>query len=318
MLDRLQSLHVSGYIHRDIKPENFLIGIGPNKSTVYIIDFGLSKLYRHPRTQEHIQARDDIKRDLVGTARYASRNAHQGKELSRRDDLESLSYVLIYLATGSLPWQGIRGGTSKEKYERIGSLKMTLPLEEVCRDAPVFLRQLLAYALNLGFEEEPDYAMMRGMCRDFADRSHFHMDHMFDWTIFSNQSSLRVVVMHAQGLLAKGWGGASDVYVKLKLGDFQRHVTTVKVGTTSPAWNEGFQFDVVSPSASVAITVWCKRTLMKDKFLGMCDFSVSSVKSDAQVAHEITMELRPRGPKSRVSGHLTISLRLVAQPKPQS
>ena len=157
------------------------------------------------------------------------------------------------------------------------------------------------------------------------------MDHMFDWTIFSNQSSLRVVVMHvrppsahpgfitlnpdkmqrnpnhqkcnphtrmqAQGLLAKGWGGASDVYVKLKLGDFQRHVTTVKVlvaafrvfrvgtmthaarhtsyvkfdkcqshvtlrqvGTTSPAWNEGFQFDVVSPSASVAITVWCKRT----------------------------------------------------------
>ena len=83
------------------------MGTCPTKRRIHIIDFGLSKQYRDPETNIHISFRDGL--PLIGTARYASVNALIGVELSRRDDIESLSYILIYLMRGSLPWQGTKG-----------------------------------------------------------------------------------------------------------------------------------------------------------------------------------------------------------------
>lgn len=104
-ISRIEHIHSKGFIHRDIKPDNFVIGLGRKAKVVHIIDFGLSKRYRNPKTHAHIPYREN--KHLTGTPRYASLNNHLGIEQSRRDDLESLGFVLMYFLRGSLPWQGL-------------------------------------------------------------------------------------------------------------------------------------------------------------------------------------------------------------------
>ena len=82
------------------------MGLNKKSHIVHLIDFGLSKRYRDPKTHQHIPYKEN--KNLTGTARYASINAHLGIEESRRDDLESIGYMLVYLAQGYLPWQGVR------------------------------------------------------------------------------------------------------------------------------------------------------------------------------------------------------------------
>mmetsp|Transcript_38254 Transcript_38254/g.36610 ORF Transcript_38254/g.36610 Transcript_38254/m.36610 type:complete len:151 (+) Transcript_38254:243-695(+) len=117
MIQRVEYIHSRLFLHRDIKPDNFLIGVGKRQHYVYIIDFGLAKRYRDPKSGDHIGYKEN--KDLTGTARYASINTHLGIEQSRRDDLECLGYVLMYFLRGELPWQGLKATNKKEKYEGI-------------------------------------------------------------------------------------------------------------------------------------------------------------------------------------------------------
>lgn len=178
-LRRLEYIHGRLFLHRDIKPDNALMGTGAEQHVLYLVDFGLAKRYKDHRTHEHIPWRKD--KHLTGTARYASIWTHEGIEQSRRDDLESLGYVLVYLAKGSLPWQGLRAANKKQKYEKILARKRAVSKPELCRDLP---RQFVDYFHTVGqleFEERPDYSYLRGLFRRAFENEHYVDDGVFDW-----------------------------------------------------------------------------------------------------------------------------------------
>lgn len=143
--------------------DNFLMGIGRHCNKLFLIDFGLAKKYRDIRSRIHIAYRED--KNLTGTARYASINAHLGIEQSRRDDLESLGYVMMYFNRGSLPWQGLKATTKKQKYERISEKKMSTPIEVLCKGFPAEFAMYLNYCRTLRFDESPDYMYLRQLFR---------------------------------------------------------------------------------------------------------------------------------------------------------
>ncbi|PWU97429.1 putative casein kinase [Trypanosoma cruzi] len=134
MIARIEFVHSKSVIHRDMKPDNFLMGTGKKGHHVYVVDFGLAKKYRDPRTHQHIPYKEG--KSLTGTARYCSINTHLGIEQSRRDDLEGIGYILMYFLRGSLPWQGLKAHTKQEKYSRISERKQTTPVETLCKGFP--------------------------------------------------------------------------------------------------------------------------------------------------------------------------------------
>jgi len=191
LLCRLEYCHSKNFIHRDVKPDNFLIGLGKRAQICHIIDFGLAKKYRDPRTQIHIAYRE--KKNLTGTARYASINTHVGIEQSRRDDLESLGYVLMYFTRGSLPWQGLKANTKKMKYEKIMEKKMSTTIEQLCRGYPgeSEFRSYFEYCRALRFDDKPDYAYLKRLFKELFFRKGFQLDAMFDWTVLNMQQANR-------------------------------------------------------------------------------------------------------------------------------
>eukprot|EP01105_Mastigella_eilhardi_P026644 TRINITY_DN779_c0_g2_i5.p1 TRINITY_DN779_c0_g2~~TRINITY_DN779_c0_g2_i5.p1 ORF type:complete len:441 (+),score=119.70 TRINITY_DN779_c0_g2_i5:59-1324(+) len=181
MMRRVEFVHTRNFLHRDIKPDNFLMGVGVRSTQVYIIDFGLAKRFRDVKTRAHIPYKEN--KSLTGTARYASVNAHLGIEQSRRDDLESIGYVLMYFLRGSLPWQGLKADNKHQKYERISEKKLATTVEQLCKGFPPELTTFLKYTKSLRFEDKPDYSYLRKLLRDLFIREGYKYDGMYDWTL---------------------------------------------------------------------------------------------------------------------------------------
>ncbi|KAK4479141.1 hypothetical protein RD792_014652 [Penstemon davidsonii] len=187
MITRIEFVHSKGFLHRDIKPDNFLMGLGRKANQVYIIDFGLAKRYRDSTTNRHIPYREN--KNLTGTARYASCNTHLGIEQSRRDDLESLGYVLLYFLRGSLPWQGLKAATKKQKYDKICEKKLSTPIEVLCKSHPVEFASYFHYCHSLTFDQRPDYGFLKRLFRELFTREGYEFDYIFDWTILKYQQA---------------------------------------------------------------------------------------------------------------------------------
>lgn len=178
MITRLEYLHDHGFIHRDLKPDNMLVGRSHHQNQIFLIDYGLAKKYRNTEGK-HIPFKEGGK--LVGTARYASVNSHQGYQLSRRDDLISLGYMLVYFMNGKLPWQRAAGKTKEEKYESIKKLKLGLGSTVICDKLPREFGVFLDYCSKLTFEQRPDYNYLRMLFKSLFRKKGFVYDLVFDW-----------------------------------------------------------------------------------------------------------------------------------------
>ncbi|KAI3949172.1 hypothetical protein MKW98_026552 [Papaver atlanticum] len=154
----LEKMHLRGYVHGDVKPENFLLG-QPNtaqEKKLFLVDLGLATKWRDSASGQHVEydQRPDVFR---GTVRYASVHAHLGRTASRRDDLESLAYTLIFLHRGRLPWQGYQGDN---KSFLVCKKKMATSPEMLCCFCPPPFKQFLEIVVNMKFDEEPNYSKL--------------------------------------------------------------------------------------------------------------------------------------------------------------
>ena len=179
VIDRIQWVHSKYIVHRDIKPDNFLIG-RKDPNVIYLIDFGLSKKYRSTTTGKHI--RFGFTGKLTGTVRFASANALRGGEQSRRDDIESIGYMMIYFLKKKLPWQGVTGNKKMERYLKIYKMKKNIAPEKLCEGLYPEMIEFISYAKNLEFEQEPDYKYLKNLFKKMLKRIHNSNDQLvFSW-----------------------------------------------------------------------------------------------------------------------------------------
>ncbi|WBW70983.1 serine/threonine protein kinase (CK1 family) Cki2 [Schizosaccharomyces osmophilus] len=202
MLARVHTIHKKNLVYRDIKPDNFLIGRPCTRNTnlVYVVDFGMAKYYRDPKTKQHIPYSE--RKSLSGTARYMSINTHLGREQSRRDDLESLGHVFMYFLRGSLPWQGLKAANNKHKYEKISEKKQATSLNELCTGFPSEFNKYMTYVRSLQFDEDPDYDYLQELFDDAIRSNGETNDGVYDWMLLNN---------------GKGWESASSHFSVLAM-----------------------------------------------------------------------------------------------------
>ena len=188
ILERFEYVHSKNYIHRDIKPQNFLIGRENNdENIIYLIDFGLAKKYRSERGN-HVKF--SITSKVTGTPRFSSLNAMRGVEQSRRDDLESFCYIIIYFFKGFLPWQGLQYGSILERFNAILDMKKYIKIASLCEGLPTEISELFRYVKKLGFTEEPNYNYMKKLFLSILNKNGLSNDNIFSWVKEINNNTI--------------------------------------------------------------------------------------------------------------------------------
>ena len=181
LLSILEIMHNNNVIHRDIKPGNIAIGINEKSKYIYLLDFGLSKKYIDDETNKHYKFEKNNK--LIGNARYSSINALEGGTQSRRDDLESLGYLLLFFLLGRLPWQGYVSNSKEDKYYKITEIKKKTTAKELCENLPIQFEQYIIYTRNLKYEATPDYNYLKNLFHALLKQNNWPFDYYYDWDV---------------------------------------------------------------------------------------------------------------------------------------
>lgn len=251
----LEFIHSETILHRDLKLENILMGIDKSYFQVHLIDFGLSKRYIDPQTEKHIPMKAG--KSIMGALEYASINNHCGKELSRRDDLESLGYILAHLLLGELPWSGLASTEKPQEYEaRILGMKQSFMDSPVFKDLPLEVQEFVQEVKNLGFEEEPKYIEYRRSFKKLMIKQGFQFDRVYDWVLLPVKTDVEKQIQAIDQLL--------DMEDDLTLEEQAELASVLKKYNEDPTVldfhlddirKQNKKFDVISPNVSPETSV---------------------------------------------------------------
>ena len=209
LIDRIESVHIKTLIHRDIKPDNFLIGL-EEPNVIFLTNFGLATKYCSSKTGKHILP--GFRGTFTGTLKFCSSNAQRGNQLSRRDDMESLGYTILYLLKGKLPWQNLNQNfNEKEIYIKTYAMKKYMPIKRLCKGCPKELENFFKHVRSLKFQEEPNYDYLRKIFKIILKNNNFQNFENLNFSWIEDSQSIKAKIKKKRTLSPK-----SRLYYKIK------------------------------------------------------------------------------------------------------